>query len=212
MKHEPEDEASAAPLTPHPIRERCVHGPNARERLSLNVFCELRECAINVEHCGRCEHFARIDREGAGFVMRCRPPSVGAGFAHVPVSRALTHRVRCLRRDALCADACTYLRRHGLTRAPVVDERGVFHGTVKIDHLEDAESDHAVDAYLCMDIPAIAEYEPLARAAARLVRGQLEGLPVVDDRGRLVGMLRPLDVVSWWAREQGVAIADDEPR
>ena len=36
------------------------------------VYCERRDCKLNINECRSCERFARIDVHEAGYVMLCR--------------------------------------------------------------------------------------------------------------------------------------------
>jgi CBS domain-containing protein len=62
---------------------------------------------------------------------------------------------------------------------------------------------HEVDAIvrdvMTPFVASVSEHASLAEAARKLLADQLHAFPVVDDRGRLVGMLSATDVVAWVA-------------
>jgi CBS domain-containing protein len=55
-------------------------------------------------------------------------------------------------------------------------------------------------ADLVRRVAPIHEGAPLAEAVERMVHERARALPVVDDRGRVVGLLTDLDALHWVAR------------
>jgi hypothetical protein len=59
-------------LVPHEIRLTRKRSEVGTSTVVATVHCERRESTLNVETCGYCERFARIDMHEAGYVMLCR--------------------------------------------------------------------------------------------------------------------------------------------
>jgi CBS domain-containing protein len=208
MTRKPEERQSPEKLIPHRVRERFVCS-REEERCTLSVHCEPREQSLELGKCGGCAHFARVETHGAELVMLCRPPGGCLTLTHVPVSAAMAHQVHCLRADIDCGAAGAYLGRYGLAEAPVVTHDGHFEGMVQRDALLAAPPDTPVAEVLPARVAPIEEHAPLAKGAARMAHERLSALAVVDAHGSLVGVLRALDVVGFWARSQGYVLDHD---
>ena len=46
----------------------------AEARVVASAHCVRRDCTMDVDDCGRCPHFVRIDTHEAGYVLVCRSP------------------------------------------------------------------------------------------------------------------------------------------
>lgn len=82
---------------------------------------------------------------------------------------------------------------------PVVDERGVYRGTVTSQEIEKAVHDNALDTTagdLALSIPALAPTMTLERALGFLVHDERHGLPVLTlDKQSIAGWLTHRDVL-----------------
>ena len=105
-------------------------------------------------------------------------------------------------------DGLTALRTlvgHAEDVLPVVDDDGTYRGALRVRdvrHLHDGtDLDARTAATLAHPIPTLRVDEPLARILPRFVDADVDTLPVVDDTGLLVGMLRERDVLAAYSRE-----------
>jgi CBS domain-containing protein len=134
------------------------------------------------------------------------------------VKDVMTTRVIAARADASCADLAAMLRRHRVSGFPVVDGDGVVMGVVSESDLlarQEAPgprrkrvSPAELTAADLMSWPpaTIGPDETVRRAARLMYVRKLRRLPVVDQRGRLVGLVTRADLLSAFTRP------DDEIR
>lgn len=135
------------------------------------------------------------------------------------VHEVMTRRPVTVRSDTSTKDALRLLDKHGVTSLPVVNHDGRIvgvvseadllrdavlsdgrahmipepgHGPAHLDHVADVMNRHPVTVLLNDD---------LADAVELLTSTVIKSLPVVDDRGRVVGMLSRRDIVHILARE-----------
>jgi hypothetical protein len=59
-------------LVPHEIQLTRKPSESGTSPVVATIHCERRDCTLNVETCGYCERFARIETHEAGYVMLCR--------------------------------------------------------------------------------------------------------------------------------------------
>lgn len=129
--------------------------------------------------------------------------------------------------DSLDAVTATFLQR-GISGAPVVDDDGRPIGIVsKTDLLrasydaadDDVVEDHCERGFHVHDLAtpcvrdvmtpvvfALPEDAHVSRAAALMAYENVHRVPVVDDGGRLVGIVSTTDVVRWMAIEHGYVL------
>jgi len=134
------------------------------------------------------------------------------------VEDVMTTRVIAVRADASYADLAAMLREHRISGFPVIDADGVVVGVVSESDLlarqeapgprrKRASTAELTAADLMSWPPATIGPDETVRHAARLMYARkLRRLPVVDQRGRLLGLVTRADLLSAFTRP------DDEIR
>ncbi|HEX5295821.1 MAG TPA: CBS domain-containing protein [Streptosporangiaceae bacterium] len=134
------------------------------------------------------------------------------------VKDVMTTRVIAARADASCADLAAMLREHRVSGFPVVDGDGVVVGVISESDLlarqeapgprrKRPSTAELTAADLMSWPPATIGPDETVRHAARLMYARkLRRLPVIDQRGRLVGLVTRADLLSAFTRP------DDEIR
>jgi CBS domain-containing protein len=137
---------------------------------------------------------------------------------HARVKDVMTTRVIAARADASCADLVGMLREHRVSGLPVVNGEGVVVGVVSESDLlarqeapglrrKRARTAELTAADLMSWPPATIAPDETVRHAARLMYAhKLRRLPVVDQRGQLIGLVTRADLLSAFTRP------DDEIR
>lgn len=137
---------------------------------------------------------------------------------HAYVKDVMTTEVIAARADASCADLAAVLHEHRISGFPVVDGEGVVVGVVSESDLlarqaaarprrKQADPGRLTAADLMSWPPATIGPDETVRHAARLMYARkLRRLPVVDHRGRLLGIVTRADLLSAFTR------ADEEIR
>ena len=137
---------------------------------------------------------------------------------HARVKDVMTTRVIAVQADATYADLAAMLREHRVSGFPVVDGDGVVVGVVSESDLlarqeapglrrKRPSTAQLTAADLMSWPPATIGPDETVRHAARLMYAhKLRRLPVVDQRGRLVGLVTRADLLSAFTRP------DDEIR
>ena len=105
-----------------------------------------------------------------------------------------------IRADADYRTAFDLMRKRGLHHVPVVGPRGAVVGMLAERDLLLAATNYQnapVEARDVMHCPVVTAHEdtPLAEAARRMLAKKIGGLPVVDAKGRLVGMITESDIL-----------------
>jgi CBS-domain-containing membrane protein len=133
------------------------------------------------------------------------------------VSDLMTTPVQTVERKASFKEIATTLREHRISAVPVVDDAGSVIGVVsEADLLVKAEAEHswraghtvketssAPDAASLMTAPAItiAGSASPAEAARMLRERRIKWLPVVDESGRLIGIVTRSDLLKMFTRD-----------
>lgn len=154
-----------------------------------------------------------------------------------PVSEVMTREVVALSLDMPVSAAWEAMLKNRVKVLPVVDsgqqvagiltdqdllERaGVQHRLAIANRLDPgmvhdelrrlAESNLLVKDVMSRPVTTARESEPLGAAAARMIQGGLKRLPVVNENGRLVGMLSRLDILRQVAAEPHASLPDYLP-
>jgi len=207
-----------------PVRSRTTVG-DAESSLDLCATCPVRGTEVPLADCAVCPRGAglRIGSDPRQASVICfvegddgAPLSVGSGpKADVtPISAIMAHHVTCVRPDLGLDDAEFILLENGWSGLPVVDATGRPIGIVsKTDLLrarraggdEVFRSQRVADVMmpLAFCLPA---NESIARAAALMAFESVHRVPVVGSGGQVVGLVSPLDVLRWIAREHGYVL------
>ena len=164
---------------------------------------------------------------------------VGEMARHRAVSQVMSRHVLSIRGGTSIESAIEELLTEGVDAAPVVDDDGALLGMVtlatlsraraereetaerplrarhrKVTYEVDARGFHDVDPgtaidEIALDVGALRESAPLAQAAAVMAEQGISRLPVVDGHRRVVGTISALDLLGWWASQDGYV---SEPR
>jgi CBS domain-containing protein len=121
---------------------------------------------------------------------------------HARVKDIMTARVVAVRADASYREMVRLLRTHRVSGLPVVDAEGVVVGVVSETDLltRRATAGHTAAGLMTRRVVTTSPDE-LASSVARLMsRRKLRRVPVVDSRGRLVGIVCRSDVLSVFIR------------
>lgn len=157
-----------------------------------------------------------------------------------PVAHVMREEIVTVPRTAPVAEVVTLLLERGLRSAPVVDAAGRLVGIItdgdllrraglmtRIGLQKELPADqvHALLAALrqssltageIMTTPVISvrSDEPVRNAVAQMVRHDLKRLPVVNEDGRLMGMVSRIDIFRTMAFHHGgaAAVGEDAPR
>lgn len=131
---------------------------------------------------------------------------------HAHVKDIMTTRVVAARADTSCADLAATLRKHRVGGLPVVDDEGIVVGVISESDLlarlvaskprQKQATAASLTAADLMTWPAvtIGPDELVSHAARLMYSRRLRRLPVVDHRGRLVGVVTRADVLSSFTR------------
>ncbi len=142
-------------------------------------------------------------------LVRRVPADVVELALRTPVGAVVTNDVLAVRPDVTVATARDVARGAPLGALVVVDEASRPTGLVTSGTLFDDRVDAAalVAAIATPFAAEIRDETALVHALAGLVGdGEGASLPIVDDEGALLALLRPVDVVRWLAERAGYAL------
>jgi CBS domain-containing protein len=196
-----------------------------------SVPCPARGHEVPIEGCLDCDRFRglRVRAASGEAVVVCHTDASseamqaaerrlggGSGAASAtPVSEIMTRDVVCVS-EGLGVDALVELFiQRGISGAPVVDKAGRPVGIVsKTDVLRDGAERagglprNATVGDIMMPVAfCLPANESVARAAALMAFEGVHRLPIVGVAGEVVGLVSPLDVLRWLAREQGYVMS-----
>jgi len=150
----------------------------------------------------------------------------------IPISEVMHPHPHCVTEQQRVRDLVSLFLDKGISAAPVVDDSGKPIGLVsKTDVAREIKEDHRANrpesepsvqpwwdeerlSQLTVGeimTPTLYTFSPsttVADATAAMAFEGLHHLPVVEDSGRLVGMLSALDLLDWFARQAGYQPAD----
>ena len=150
----------------------------------------------------------------------------------IPISEVMHPHPHCVTEQQRVRDLVSLFLDKGISAAPVVDDSGKPIGLVsKTDVAREIKEDHRAnrpesepsvqpwwDEERLFQLtvgeimtPTLYTFSPsttVADATAAMAFEGLHHLPVVEDSGRLVGMLSALDLLDWFARQAGYQPAD----
>ncbi|MET9881837.1 CBS domain-containing protein [Streptomyces sp. NPDC006430] len=122
------------------------------------------------------------------------------------VDDVMTHAVISVDRGARFKDVVETMRQWRISAVPVLSQEGRVAGVVSEADLllkaQGADESRAVTAGDLMTVPAVTvpKDATIAGAARLMARGHLKRLPVVDDDGRLVGVVSRGDLLKIYLR------------
>lgn len=137
----------------------------------------------------------------------------------VPVTEIMSRELICARRDLDVAQLVELMVRNRIGCVPVVEDPGRPIGMVtKLDLVEqllgndrgETDSPAATDLMprtaneLMMPLAlTLGERASVAHVAALMASEDVHHIPIVDDEGRLIGIISTMDIVRWLARNDG---------
>ncbi|MEE1769983.1 CBS domain-containing protein [Streptomyces sp. JV185] len=122
------------------------------------------------------------------------------------VDDVMTHAVITVNRGAPFKDIVEAMRQWRISALPVVSDEGRVVGVVSEADLllkaQGGDESRAVTAGQLMTVPAVTvpRSSSIAGAARLMARGHLKRLPVVDDDGRIVGVVSRGDLLKIYLR------------
>lgn len=122
------------------------------------------------------------------------------------VDDVMTHAVISVNRTAPFKDIVKTMRQWRMSALPVLTDEGQVVGVVSEADLllkaQGGDESRAVSAGQLMTVPAVTvtRNASIAGAARLMARGHLKRLPVVDDDGRLVGLVSRGDLLKIYLR------------
>lgn len=137
----------------------------------------------------------------------------------VPVTQIMARELTCAQRELAAHAIIDLIVRNRIGCVPVVDDIGRPVGMItKLDLVEqllagDRRSDRQ-DAYgpataseLMIPLAiTLGERATIAHAAALMATEDIHHMPIIDDDGRLIGIVSSMDVVRWLARNDGFGL------
>lgn len=116
------------------------------------------------------------------------------------VENYMSHAPITVREDSDYWSASEIMREKDLHHIPVVDENEQVVGILTLRDLKIAamyfrEAQVEVAEVMHSPVVTVAPGVPLAEAARQMVDNRIGGLPVVDDNGRVVGILTETDLL-----------------
>jgi CBS domain-containing protein len=129
------------------------------------------------------------------------------------VSEIMSRDVVVVTPDTDIDDFEDLLLKNGISGAPVVDERGRPIGIVSKTDLVHRKGTPNFEGLKVKNIMmrtayCVAENEPISRAAGLMAYEAVHRLPVVGQEGTVIGVISPLDVMRWLARQHGYPIGN----
>jgi predicted transcriptional regulator len=130
-----------------------------------------------------------------------------------PVSEIMTNDVIAVRPELGVEDLEELLLAKCISGAPVIDDLGRPIGIVSKTDLVRRKDTPGGDGVKVRDIMmrtafCLSENESIARAAGLMAFERVHRVPVVGARGRVTGVVSPLDVMRWLARQHGYPIGN----
>ena len=145
-----------------------------------------------------------------------RVPSIAA---LIPVTQIMSRRLTCARRDLATELVVELMVNHRIGCVPVVEDPGRPIGMItKLDLVEQVlgadrgELDSPAAKQLTprtaheLMMPlaiTLGEHATVAHAAALMASEDVHHIPIVDDVGRMIGVVSTMDIVRWLAKNDG---------
>jgi CBS domain-containing protein len=123
----------------------------------------------------------------------------------VRVRDAMTTNVRCIDATRTVGDARAFLLEHRVTGAPVVTTEGHLVGIVTRGDLIDSRHDQptlGVEHAMTRVLYAVRPEDPLTTAVQLMIDERIHRAVVVDDLGKLIGIVTPMDALRVLLRDE----------
>jgi CBS domain-containing protein len=121
--------------------------------------------------------------------------------ASVQISDLMSFPVYTLSPDAPMADVAKLLRSKGITGIPIVEKNRVVGMISRRDFSKLRKNnplDKPVKAFMIRDVLSIKPGKSPLQAARIMVRHDIGRLPVIDDQGKLIGLVTRSDVMHYF--------------
>ncbi|MDP3234122.1 MAG: CBS domain-containing protein [Myxococcales bacterium] len=192
-------------MAPNESDDRAVHllkrrlvvvTPDGTDIAATTVHCPIKGAGQTVERCHSCSRLLA----GHTNTLECLVPALSTGASDL-CGDLLPRETLVLDADLPAAEGLAMLQAAQLTSAPVIDDNRLLLGLTlasslaAIAQIPEAAVDDAVT-----DAVAANERLTVAGAAQVMALRELDRLPIVDDEGRLLGVLTALEVVRWFSR------------
>ena len=121
-------------------------------------------------------------------------------------------------RDASVGAALTAVQRHGMGYVLIVDEQGRPVGIMSEREVllrivaRDVKYDAGVEKFMTHRPETLTSKDQIARAIQLMNKGGEPNIPVVDDAGRAVAVLRTLDIIHFLAEAFPAQVLNLPPR
>lgn len=139
-------------------------------------------------------------------------------FENVFVKEWMSEKVVSASPSMRISEAHQVMKDAHIRRLPVVNEQGVLVGIVTIGDVREASPSDAttlsiwelnylwaqltVERIMTRKVLTVTPETPILTAAEMMLENKISGLPVVDDKGRVVGMLTESDVFRMLIRSE----------
>jgi CBS domain-containing protein len=224
--------ASKAPYCELEVRVRQTLAADGTTSSYSTVYCPRQLRTLRVNECVECEEYIGLsfDREERTALLHCYEsggPSprqslrrfLAAGQPEgwlrrfreradsIPVSRIMSLNVLCVTEDVKLRALADCMLSRGLSGVPVVDGDGKPVGVVsKTDLLRHGTDDGRVSEIMTSMSFTLHEDQSISKAAALMAYEGVHRLPVIDEAGKVVGILSSLDILHWLACKTGNAV------
>ena len=198
-----------------PVRTRRTLSGKAPMTSASTVHCPRRAASVDADECFACRFFTGVVPHGRSAAVRCTgvdaaPAELGDGddADTTSVQAIMTRDVVCVTPDMSLAAVTALLVDRGYGGVPVVDDDGAPMGIVSktdlVRAVHEVEADEREDRTVrdvMMPIAfSLTEQATVATVAAMMSCESVHRIPVVDDAGRVVGIVSSLDLVRCVAR------------
>lgn len=212
------DDAQGGGWRQLPVHMVETHGADGVVSSHLTAECPRQERVVTVEECLTCPRCGGLSVSGHDHaVLECSPgllvtlppmpaeTGAGAGtpFGRARVADAMTRDVVCVRPETSLDDLTAILRERDLGGVPVVDGEGRPVGVVGAGDLVRRRQPGSarVSDVMRSEVPILHEGAALAEAAGLMAWHGAHRIPIVAAGGTVVGIMAPLDIVTWLARQ-----------
>jgi CBS domain-containing protein len=189
------------------VRVRTILGPDGRADEAHTVHCPIQHLSKLLVDCELCERCVEMRPQDA-FITCAVPIEKPDALVHmarrfvdrltevVTIGEVMTRDVVCVTPElGLEALRALFLDRH-ISGVPVVDGDGFPVGVISKTDLVRAPGATVREVMMPYAF-TLEETRPLADAIKLILIEDVHRIPVVDESGRVVGMLSSLDLVRW---------------
>jgi CBS domain-containing protein/anti-sigma regulatory factor (Ser/Thr protein kinase) len=114
------------------------------------------------------------------------------------IEEVMSRDTHCLNPKMKMQDTLEFFRTHRISGAPVIAETGNLIGVLSMEDLiralRAADLESAVEQYMSTQLITVRGKDPVVEALKKFVNRSVGRLPVVDDSGKLIGILTKGDI------------------